>query len=162
MNQSILKCWLNFPINGWLQVLVLLRRNGVCGFGEVQRTVESVGPGAQEGGEGEQTRGTDVAEVAPGDLLTDETEVFAKNLHALPAGDFALLSQASCLSLPTNGKDGFHSVPNRLRKEWDGVESVLTSTFLGLMPFRLGALVLLTLAATCKQTRIGGRERRET
>ena len=24
------------------------------------------------------------------------------------------------------GKDGFHSVPNGLEKEWDGVESVLT------------------------------------
>jgi len=24
------------------------------------------------------------------------------------------------------GKDGFHSVPNGLKKEWDGVESVLT------------------------------------
>jgi len=35
-------------------------------------------------------------------------------------------------SLPMNGKDGFHSVPNGLKKEWDGVESVLTSTFLGL------------------------------
>ena len=25
-----------------------------------------------------------------------------------------------------SGKDGFHSVPNGLKKEWDGVESVLT------------------------------------
>ena len=35
-------------------------------------------------------------------------------------------------SLPMNGKDGFHSVPNGLKKEWDGVESVLTRVFRGL------------------------------
>ena len=32
-----------------------------------------------------------------------------------------------------NGKDGFHSVPNLLKKERDGVESVLTTAFLGQM-----------------------------
>ena len=33
-------------------------------------------------------------------------------------------------SLPTNGKDGFHSVPNLVRQERDGVESVLTKAIL--------------------------------
>ena len=39
------------------------------------------------------------------------------------------------------GKDGFHSVPNFLKQEWDGVESVLTRAFLGPIQERLLAVL---------------------